>query len=127
MKTVIRKTAFTAALVIGCAAAQLSQAQGGMLHTWGNNDYGQLTNTPVGNDFISVSSQGAYAVAVRKNGTLASWGYNANGQVSNTPAGGGFVAAWAGYGMSTALKSDGTLVSWGDDGQAHLVTTSLRP
>jgi alpha-tubulin suppressor-like RCC1 family protein len=77
----------------------------GTLVSWGWDDYGQVRNTPTGNDFVAVAAGGEDSVALRANGTLVSWGRDDFGQVSNTPTGNGFVAVAAGGYHSVAIQA----------------------
>ena len=88
--------------------------------SWGDDEYGQVSNTPTGSDFTQVSVGDRHSVALRTDGSLVSWGnpdggdYGQNyGQVSETPSGTDFTQVSAGRFHSVALKSDGSLVSWG--------------
>jgi len=89
--------------------------QDGSLVSWGFNGYGQVANTPAGNDFVAMSLGFGHSLALRANGTIAAWGWNGFGQVSNTPLTGGHTAIAAGDTHSTAIRLDGTLASWGND------------
>jgi alpha-tubulin suppressor-like RCC1 family protein len=96
----------------------------GSLVAWGNDDVGQVTNTPTGTGFVAISAGDTYHnVALRSDGSLVSWGNDVSGQVSNTPSGTGFVAVSAGGGFSVALRSDGSLVSWGQDDDDQVTNT----
>src|SRR5262245_8220316 len=102
--------------LLAVAAPQVHAQPQGSLFVWGNDEFGQVSRRPAGNDFIAVSSGHDHLVALRSDGSLVSWGHDAFGQVSHTPTGTGFLAVSAGGSTSTALRSDGSLVSWGDDG-----------
>jgi len=88
----------------------------GTLASWGNNNaFGQVSDTPAGNDYTAVSAGAWHSVALRTDGTLVSWGWDDLGQVSGTPAGNDYTAVSAGGFYSVALRTDGTLVAWGGD------------
>jgi len=92
----------------------------GSLVSWGYDVYGEVSNTPSGNDFVAIASGGRHSVALKSDGSLVAWGVI----YSNTPAGNDFAAVAAGYAHSVALKSDGSLVSWGwDDGEGQVSDT----
>jgi hypothetical protein len=91
--------------------------------SWGDDPYGQVSNTPTGTGFIQVSGGGYHSVALKTDGTIVSWGRDAYGQVSNTPSGAGFIQVSAGSLHSVALKADGTIVSWGDDTAGQVSST----
>ena len=97
----------------------------GTLVSWGDNTYGQVTNTPTGT-FSAVAAGGWHSVAIRTDGTLVSWGFNgfggADGVVNNTPAG-IFSAIAAGSAHSLAIRPNGTLVSWGSDQAGQVSAT----
>jgi len=107
------------ALLLALAMIGLCVATGGYaagtLVTWGDDQYGQVSGTPAGSNFVAASAGGYHSVALRSDGSLVSWGWDGLGQVSGTPTGNGFIAASAGFYHSVALRSDGSLVSWGYD------------
>jgi len=77
--------------------------------SWGLDNYGQVSNTPIGTGFTQVSAGGNQnSVALRADGSIASWGNDGEGQVSNTPGGTGFTQVSAGGGHSHALR-DGSI------------------
>jgi hypothetical protein len=95
----------------------------GPLVSWGNDGYGQVSNTPTTNDFTQVGGGANHSVALRSDGSLVSWGNDGDGQVSTTPTTNDFTQVAAGYLHSIALRSDGSLVSWGNDGDGQVSTT----
>jgi hypothetical protein len=92
---------------------------GGTLVSWGEDNAGQVTDTPIGNDFTQVSGGFDYSVALKSDGTLISWG----NMPLNTPTGNDFTQVVCGGGHSLALKSDGSLVSWGYDYSGQVTNT----
>ena len=102
--------------VISCGARHCSALRvDGSLVSWGKDDFGQVSNTPPGNDFIQVSCGWNHCTALRNDGSLVSWGNNIQNVVSDTPQGNDFIQVSCGSMQTTALKSDGTLVAWGHD------------
>jgi len=89
--------------------------QAALVISWGRDNYGQVSNTATGSDFIAIAGGDYHSLALRNDGSIVSWGSDYWGQVSNTPTGSDFTAIAAGGYHSLALKSDGSIVSWGDD------------
>lgn len=109
------------------------KADGGHYHTLalredgsivgaGLDDYGQVSNIPSGNDFVSVAAGYKHSLALKEDGTLVSWGLDSNNEVSNTPEGSGFIQILASDYNSAALHEDGTIHVWGSNkyGQADV-------
>lgn len=48
----------------------------GMVESWGYDDNGQVSNTPIGNNFVSVTGGGTHSVAIKDDGSLVTWGDN---------------------------------------------------
>ncbi len=103
----------------------------GTLHTWGNDMYGQVSGTPKGSGFISVSCGCYHFIALKDDGTLDSWGSDEYCQVSGTPRGSEFISIFTGSHYSGALerrrhlntsrsKEDVTCISWGLDTYNYL-------
>jgi hypothetical protein len=78
----------------------------GYLQSWGNNVYGQVSETPSGNDFTEVSAGANHSVALKSDGTLVSWGNNSSSQVTDTPSGDDFIQISAGGSHSVALRDN---------------------
>ena len=73
-------------LAAGRFFAVALQKDGSVL-AWGNNSYGELVNTPTGeNDFVQISAGSRHSLALRSNGTVVAWGNNFNQQI-NVPQG----------------------------------------
>ena len=83
--------------------------------SWGDDSYGQVSNSPTGDDFIAISGGAYHSLALKGDGSIVSWGDDSYGQVSNTPTGNDFIAISAEAVYSLALKNDGSIVSWGWD------------
>lgn len=94
-------------------------AEVGSARVWGNDLYGQVTNTPAYNDFSAVAAGAYFAVGLRSDGSLAAWGNNSDGQC-NVPAGNDFKAIAAGSRHALALKADGSLAAWGNNDNGQL-------
>ena len=77
----------------------------GSLMAWGYDDYGQVSNTPAGDDFVVVSVGTYHNVVLKSNGSLISWGRDDHGQVSSSPVGNDFIAITAGGHHTVTLKS----------------------
>ncbi|MBC7694494.1 MAG: T9SS type A sorting domain-containing protein [Burkholderiales bacterium] len=132
------------------SASHMLELKEGMIHSWGENTYGQLgdgTNTnssiPVAADpdtkWVSAATGGFHSLGIKTDGTLWTWGLNSNGQLGdgtntnrNAPVQIGVDDKWigivAGNMHSLGLKSDGTLWAWGDNtnGQLGDGTTTNR-
>jgi hypothetical protein len=92
----------------------------GELAAWGDDNYGQVSGIPAGNDFDAVAAGGMHSVALKTDGSLIAWGYDGGGQVSGTPTGNNFEAIAAGGNHNVALKTDGSLVAWGYDNNGQV-------
>ena len=95
----------------------------GSIVSWGNNNWGQISNTPPGNDFVSVAVGAIHSLALKADGSIVSWGNNNWGQISNTPSGNDFVAIAGGGHHSLALKADGSIVVWGNNDNSQVSNT----
>ena len=95
----------------------------GSLVSWGNNVYGQVSDTPAGNSFTQVSAGKHFSVALRSDGTLSAWGQDGNSQVTGAPTGAQFAQVSAGGWHSVALRRNGSLVSWGADNGLQVTDT----
>jgi len=82
----------------------------GSIISWGGDDYGQIRDTPSGNDFMAIAAGDLHSLAIRGDGTIVPWG-----QTGDPPSGNDFTAISIGRGYSLALRSDGSIVSWGWD------------
>ena len=96
----------------------------GTLHSWGWDKHGQVSETPKGSGFISVSSYLLHSIALKDDGTLHSWGDDTYCQISGTPKGSDFISIFTGLYHSGALKEDGTCVSWGSSSYDYLPRTN---
>src|SRR4051812_16190976 len=59
-------------LVLGYAPS----ASAASLVAWGQNDYGQVSTVPTGNDYTAVAASQNHALALKQDGGLVSWGYD---------------------------------------------------
>ena len=90
----------------------LALDENGYLTSWGEDTYGQVSNTPTESGFTKISAGHYNSLALKSNGTIVAWGRNINGEVSNAPTGTGFTDIAAGI-YNLAIASDGSIVSWG--------------
>ena len=98
------------------ALSPLVVGQQGGIVSWGSDNYGQVSNTPIGTSFVQVAGGETHSLALKVDGSIVSWGNDLYGQVSNTPLTAGFASIAAGDLHSIAVQSDGSLESWGNDG-----------
>jgi len=82
--------------------------------SWGDDDYGQVTDTPLGADYVAIAAGAYHSLALRTDGSIVGWGDNGVGQ-ANSPDGTNYVAITAGAYHSLAVKSDHSIVGWGWD------------
>ncbi|RKY16134.1 MAG: hypothetical protein DRQ55_18635 [Planctomycetota bacterium] len=96
----------------------------GSIGSWGDDTYGQVSDSPHWTGFVQVSAGGNHSMALDTNPTtdnpnypdwIMCWGDDSHGQVSGAPAGAGFVQISAGGNHSLALRDNGSIVAWGDD------------
>ena len=83
------------------------------LRAWGADSAGQVSDLPVGTDYVVVAAGDAHGLALRSDGTVVAWGQNADGQCK-VPSG-TYKAIGAGAGFSLAIRPRGTISAWGDD------------
>jgi hypothetical protein len=88
------------------------RAPAGTIVGWGDDAHGEIMDIPVGDDFVSISPGGLFAIALRADGSLAGWGMDMY-RVAHVPEGNDFVAVSAGSFHALALRSDGSIVGWG--------------
>ena len=108
-------TAVVAALGVGTVSADVGYLDDTTIVSWGNDDHGQVSDTPGVGGFAAVAAGTSHSLALKTDGSLVSWGWDNRGQIGDTPTGFGFTAVAAGTYYSLALKSDGSLVAWGQD------------
>lgn len=131
---------------IGAGNAHSHALSGGVIRSWGANDYGQLgdgTTTdrstpvllagalPASTNFTAIAVGGDHTLALA-GGEVWAWGANGDGQTGQatgtaynaTPARiaglTGVTAVAAGAHHALALKSDGTVWAWGRNAQGQL-------
>jgi alpha-tubulin suppressor-like RCC1 family protein len=124
---------------VSCAPSNNTSAitTGGVLYSWGRNEYGQLgtNNTTdysspkqvgVLTTWATVSAGHETTLATKTDGTLWAWGYTQGGALGNGDGGFNKVSSpiqvgastdWSktyhGYGNSYGIKTGGTLWAWG--------------
>ena len=91
------------------------QVQAASISSWGDDQYGQVSNTPNGTDFIAVAGGYEHGYALAADGSISAWGYDQYGQVSGTPTEPGFTAIAAGFYHGYALAPNGSITAWGYD------------
>jgi hypothetical protein len=91
----------------------------GTLVSWGDDTYGQVGDTPAGDDYVAVATGQNHSLALKADGTLMSWGDDSWGQVSNAPPGNDYVAISGGAFSSLALKADGSIDGGNSDAYNH--------
>jgi hypothetical protein len=75
----------------------------GSIVSWGDDSYGQVSNTPTGTGFERVSCGHGFSLVVRTNGSIAAWGEDFHLQVTNAPSGPGHWQAEAGADYAVGL------------------------
>jgi hypothetical protein len=75
------------------------------LTSWGADTYGAVSQTPIGNDFVSIACGAEHSFAIKTDGTIVSWGQDFFQQVTDSPAGSDFVQLAGGWNHSLALRS----------------------
>ena len=96
------------------AVAVATLRMGYPIIAWGQDNQGQVSGVPQGNDFIDVAAGKYHGLAIRSSGSLVAWGSNSYGQC-DVPEGTDYVAIAGGSQHSLALRSDGSLVGFGND------------
>ena len=107
-----------AALSVPAAQALSSTYPGpGVVHAWGDNEYGetQVPTSLTGEDVVAVSAGYEHTLALTADGKVTAWGLNDYGQstVPSSLDNQRVTAVEAGNRTSFALASDGRLVAWG--------------
>jgi alpha-tubulin suppressor-like RCC1 family protein len=84
---------------------------------YGRDDYGGVSDAPVGDGFVQLTGVGgdAHSCALHETGTINCWGRDNEGQVSNAPSDSGFAQITDGSYHSCALDESGSIECWGDD------------
>lgn len=95
----------------------------GSLACWGGDYSNQVSDTPIGLDFVAIGAGVNHGLALRLDGSIAAWGEDGHGQVSLAPTTSGFSQVDGGRYHSLALHSDGTLHSWGTNFNGLLTNT----
>ncbi len=80
------------------------------LEAWGDNFYGQVTETPLGQGYTAISVGPYHSLALRSDGLIVAWGDEV--VAGPTPTTLGHTAIAAGGSHSLAIDSSGALVQW---------------
>ena len=104
--------------VIGFFVVSMSLCGGlaveaGELQAWGNNSCGQVSDLPMGSDYVAVAAGDEHALALGADGKVVAWGQNGDRQC-DVPSG-TYKAIAAGACFSLAVRSGGSIVAWGND------------
>jgi hypothetical protein len=106
----------TTALSLPAAQAQPSPGPG-VVHAWGDNEYGetQVPASLTGKNVVAVSAGYEHTLALTSDGKVTAWGLNDYGQatVPSSLDDQRVTDVEAGNRVSYALTSDGRLVAWG--------------
>lgn len=110
---------FTSLVLLAAVLTGGLAAQQGSLVAWGNDNYGEVSGLPPGDNFVDADTQFFHCVALKSDGTLVSWGWDVYSVVSLTPAGNDFVQVTCGGTHAAAIRADGSIDAWGldDEGQ----------
>ena len=91
----------------------------GSIAAWGSDYYGQVSDAPTGDGYISVATGRNHSLALRADGSIVAWGIQDGhhlydyGQVSSAPGGSGYSQVAGGLVYSLALGHDGSITPWG--------------
>ena len=97
----------------------------GSLACWGDNTYGQISGTPIGNGYSAVSAGGNHSCALVTDGSIVCWGDNTYGQLIGTPIGSPYSGLSAGGNHSCALLPDSSIACWGDNTYGQITGTPI--
>lgn len=91
----------------------------GIIVGWGDDEYGQVSGAPSGNNFVRVAAGFGFSAAIDADGDLYTWGrssygLNAGPLISGSPAPYTYTEVSCGYDHGVALTSDYKLVTWGN-------------
>jgi len=91
---------------------------------WGIDQVGQVSNTPLDNDFQSVASGDQHSCGLHLSGKVTCWGFDDyRQQISSTPVDSDFVAISCGSYHSCGLHSSGKITCWGDNNRNQISDT----
>lgn len=103
-------------VVTAAEGSAYAQATTGCLIAWGANDsHGQISNTPLGTDFVAIHSMLETNMALHADGSIAVWGEDQYGEVTNAPGGTGFLQVAGGQRFGLALTGSNSIIGWGFD------------
>ncbi len=80
------------------------------LEAWGDDQYGQVSETPLGQGYTAISVGHYHSLALRSDGLIVAWGDEV--VAGPTPTTLGHTAIAAGGAHSLAIDSSGALVQW---------------
>ena len=106
------------------ALASLAPAQSSII-SWGYDANNQVSNTPLGTDFVAIAGGGNHSLGLKVDGSIESWGDDWFGQVTNTPLGNNYAQIAGGSSHSLVLTNVGSLESWGYDAYNQVSNTPL--
>ena len=90
-----------------------SSAPADELRAWGQDASGQVSDLPVGADYVAIAAGDEHGLARKSDGTVVAWGQNGDGQC-DVPSG-TYEVIGAGARFSLAVRSGGAIVAWGDN------------
>ena len=102
-------------LVVVMLFITTASAFAGYIISWGETTYfdAVLDNIPLGSDFVSVTSFGNSALALRSDGTYVTWGIN-DYNILEVPVGVTFRDVSFHYGYALGVTNTGSIISWGE-------------
>ena len=91
----------------------------GSVVCWGNDGYGQVSDTPIGDRFMTIAAGTHHTCGIRTDSTVVCWGRNDHGE-SSSPTDDRFSAIFIGAYHTCGIRTDGSAVCWGrnDYGQS---------
>ena len=79
---------------------------------WGNDGYGQVSDTPTGDRFMTIAAGTHHTCGIRTDSTVVCWGRNDHGE-SSPPTDDRFSAIFIGAYHTCGIRTDGSAVCWG--------------
>jgi alpha-tubulin suppressor-like RCC1 family protein len=81
---------------------------------------------PSGDDYIAITGNGIYWLALHANGSIVCWGEDRSGQCNISPEN-DFIAIAAGDDNSVALRSNGSIACWGKIATGNKTISCIPP